>query len=243
MALWGNKDSKTASGTVSIASTGVVTGSGTSFTTQAKIGNYIRANGVDYEIVKITSNTAATVRAGTNGAAIAVVSGGTSYTLSEKPAFVAASEASNVSGWAGAGKAEAVFGVNATEVHAGGDNITDVSVIQGGSGYVEAPGVTIAASGGAYSASATASISGGKVTTNLNCFYLKLNISYAGVNIVASDFLNQTVTNTNGDVVAKSPSVSCFKLNTPLLELTFAFNSSSDLSFSGNRNATTAISL
>ena len=163
MALWGNKDSKTASGTIAIADTGVVTGSSTSFTTQAKIGNYIRANGVDYEIVKITSNTAATVRAGTNGAAIAVVSGGTSYTLSEKPAFVAASEASNVSGWAGAGKAEAVFGVNATEVHAGGDNVTDVSIIQGGSGYVEVPAVSFSGGGGS-SAAATATISGGKVT-------------------------------------------------------------------------------
>ena len=37
MALWGNKDSKTASGTIAIASNGTVTGSSTSFTTQAKV--------------------------------------------------------------------------------------------------------------------------------------------------------------------------------------------------------------
>ena len=56
MALWGNKDSKSATGTVSIADTGVVTGSSTAFTTQAKIGNTIRVAGVDYEIVAISSN-------------------------------------------------------------------------------------------------------------------------------------------------------------------------------------------
>jgi len=66
MALWGNKDSKTASGTVSIASTGVVTGSSTAFTTQAKVGNAILANGVEYQIVSITSDTVAKVIMGTN---------------------------------------------------------------------------------------------------------------------------------------------------------------------------------
>jgi hypothetical protein len=164
MALWGNKDSKTASGTIAIASTGVVTGSSTSFTTQAKIGNYIRAGGVDYEIVTITSNTVAKVRAGTNGAAVAVVSGGTSYTLSEKPAFVAASEASNISGWAGAGKAEAVYGVDATETVSGGDNVSAVSVVSGKTRYLgTAPAVTFSGGGGS-SAAATATIAGGAVT-------------------------------------------------------------------------------
>ena len=195
MALWGNKDSKTASGTIAIANTGVVTGSSTSFTTQAKIGNYIRVSGVDYEIVTITSNTVAKVRAGTNGAAIAVVNSGASYTLSEKPAFVAASEASNVSGWAGAGKAEAVYGVDRTEESAGGDNVTDVAVIQGGSGYVEVPGVSFS-DGGGSGAAATAIISGGKVTgftvTNAGSSYEtvptvnvnvpRLTIPTAGVN-------------------------------------------------------------
>ena len=57
-----------------------------------------------------------------------------------------------------------LFMVDAIETTAGGDNVTDISLINYGSGYVEAPGVTIAASGGAYSASATASISGGKVS-------------------------------------------------------------------------------
>jgi hypothetical protein len=57
-----------------------------------------------------------------------------------------------------------LFLVDSTETTAGGDNVTDISLINYGSGYVEAPGVQIASGGGAYDASATASISGGKVS-------------------------------------------------------------------------------
>jgi hypothetical protein len=46
-------------------------------------------------------------------------------------------------------------------------------------------------------------ISGGKVTTNLNCYYIKLNTTYSGSIVTASDFLNNTITNDNGDVIAK----------------------------------------
>jgi len=57
-----------------------------------------------------------------------------------------------------------LFMVDATETTSGGDNVVDISLSNQGAGYVEAPGVTIAASGGAYSASATASIAAGKVS-------------------------------------------------------------------------------
>ena len=57
-----------------------------------------------------------------------------------------------------------LFLVDATETTAGGDNVTDISLRNYGSGYVEAPSVTIGASAGAYSASATASIAAGKVS-------------------------------------------------------------------------------
>ena len=78
MALWGNKDSKTASGTVVISSAGAVTGSSTAFTTQAKVGDYIRVASEDYLITAIASNTAATVVAGVPGATF---TGNTSRTL------------------------------------------------------------------------------------------------------------------------------------------------------------------
>jgi hypothetical protein len=162
MALWGNKDSKTASGTIAIADTGVVTGSSTAFTTQAKVGNYIIAGGVDYQIVSITSNTVAKVINGTNNGKglVTTVSGGTSYTLSEKPVSVAHESADSFS----MGRSGLVFGVDATEAVSGGDNVSAVSVAVGGTGYTEVPGVAFSGGGGS-SAAATASISGGAVSS------------------------------------------------------------------------------
>jgi hypothetical protein len=67
-----------------------------------------------------------------------------------------------------------LFMVDATEEHAGSDNVTDVSLIQGGSGYLETPSVGFSGGGGA-SAAATATISGGVVTkvvvTNVGSSY------------------------------------------------------------------------
>jgi hypothetical protein len=174
MALWGNKDSKTASGTVSIASTGVVTGSSTAFTTQAKIGNTLTAGGVDYQIVTITSDTVAKVIMGkNNGNGTVTTASGASYTLSEKPSFVAHESITN-SGFATAGDTSAVYGVDTTEQSAGGDNVTAVAVSSGATRYLEVPAVTF--SGGAGSgAAATATISGGAVSaiavTNVGSAY------------------------------------------------------------------------
>jgi len=55
-----------------------------------------------------------------------------------------------------------LFLVDKTEITAGDDNVVDISIVSGGSGYVEAPGVTFSGGGGT-SAAATASISGGAV--------------------------------------------------------------------------------
>jgi hypothetical protein len=161
MALWGNKDSKTASGTIAIANTGIVTGTSTAFTTQAKIGNYIRAGGVDHQIVKITSNTVCQVESGVNSGAIVTVNAGATYTLSEKPTFVAASEATSTNGISG--DSNKVFGIDKVEQSAGGDNVTDVSIANAGTGYLEVPAVVFSGGGGS-GAAATATIAGGKVT-------------------------------------------------------------------------------
>lgn len=166
MALWGNKDSKSASGTIAIATNGAVTGSSTSFTTEAEIGNTIRADGRDYVITKITSNTAATVESGINGGTITAVTSGTSYTLSEKPAYVAQAEsAGSASGVHG--NSNKVFGVDVTangENYASAGLVIEVGVATAGSGYVEVPGVSFTGGGGS-GAAATATISGGVVTS------------------------------------------------------------------------------
>jgi len=161
MALWGNKDSKTAGGTVSIASSGVVTGSSTFFTTQAKVGNTIKTSAdVEYQIVSITSNTVAKVIMGTNnGNGTVTTASGLSYTLSEKPTSVAHQSADSFS----MGRSNLVFGVDATEAVSGGDNVSAVSVAAGRTRYLEVPAVTFSGGGGS-SAAATASISGGAVS-------------------------------------------------------------------------------
>jgi hypothetical protein len=162
MALWGNKDSKSATGTIAIADTGVVTGTSTLFTTESKVGNYIIAGGVDYQIVTITSNTVAKVINGTNNGKglVTTVTGGTSYTLSEKPVYVAHGSADTFS----MGRSGLVFGVDATEAVSGGDNVSAVSVVSGKTRYLEVPAVTFSGGGGS-SAAATASISGGAVSS------------------------------------------------------------------------------
>ena len=55
------------------------------------------------------------------------------------------------------------FGMNTTEITAGGDNVTAVGVALSGTGYLEVPGVAFSGGGGS-SAAATASIAGGSVT-------------------------------------------------------------------------------
>jgi len=164
MALWGNRDSKSATGTIAIATNGAVTGSSTLFTTEAKVGNTIYSNGGQYVITKITSNTAATVESAINGGAIAAVTGGTSYTLSEKPVYVSQSECAD-SGIGNSGNGTKVFGVtdNSGENYAAAGLVVQVGVANGGSGYLEAPGVTFSGGGGS-SAAATATIAGGVVT-------------------------------------------------------------------------------
>lgn len=163
MALWGNKDSKSATGTIAIGSDGAVTGSSTLFTTEAAIGNTIRADGRDYVITTITSATAATVESGINGGTITAVTAGASYTLSEKPVYVAQAESSGSDSGVH-GDSNKVFGVDTTESSAGGDNVADVAVVNGGTGYTEVPGVVFTGGGGG-SAAATATVSGGSVTS------------------------------------------------------------------------------
>lgn len=161
MALWGDKDSKTASGTISgITSGGAVTGSSTSFTTQAKVGDYIVANGYSYLITAIGSITSATVEAGIPGGSIPVISSLTSYVLSEKPLYVSKAECDGSD--AGIhGDPTKVYGVDVAEVTGGVDNVVSVAVQSGGTKYKEVPAVSFASG----LAAATAAISGGAVTS------------------------------------------------------------------------------
>jgi len=111
MALWGNKDDKTSSGTVEIAANGLVTGTSTVFDDEARVGDYLTANDLDHLIISITSNTVAQVQAGVVGATLAAVAAGNNYTLSEKPKFVTVAEAANAGG-----DPTKVYGVSNAEI-------------------------------------------------------------------------------------------------------------------------------
>jgi hypothetical protein len=113
MALWGNKDIKTSTGTVSITTAGAVTGTSTLFTTEAKTGNTMLVTGTEYQIVNIASATACTVIAGNNnGNGLVTAKTAQSYSLSEKPAYVAHGSADSASIMGNSAK---VFGINETE--------------------------------------------------------------------------------------------------------------------------------
>ncbi len=162
MSLWGNNDGKTASGTIAIAANGTVTGTSTAFTTETRVGDYIRAGGEDYLITAIASNTAATVVAGVPGATLSVVSSGASYTLSEKCKYVTTAESTSTNGIHG--DPLKVFGVDTTEIGAGTDNIVSISVSNAGSGYASAPSVTISGGGGSAGAG-TAVVASNKISS------------------------------------------------------------------------------
>lgn len=124
MSQWGNKDSKTATGTVTITKnsdgvTGNVVGSSTLFQTEAAVGDVIASAGNTYVITSITSNTACFVVSGIHGANVVAQTGGSAYALSEKPISVAVSEASeNKSATSIYGNLENVYGVDVAEMQA-----------------------------------------------------------------------------------------------------------------------------
>lgn len=155
MSGWGKADNKTASGTVAITTGGAVTGSSTSFTTQAAVGDFLRSGSQEFIITAIASNTACTVINANPQSTWTTINAGASYTLSEKPTSLASDPSISSLN---------VFGVDATEISAGGDNVVSVAVVNGGTLYVEAPTVSFTGGGGS-SAAATATISGGAVTS------------------------------------------------------------------------------
>ena len=150
MALWGNNDSVSVSGTVTITKnaddiTGNVVGVSTSFATTTKVGNYLISGSNTYVVTTIANATFATIKAGVLGANIVPQTGGSSYSIQQAPASVPLSEV-------GADAAQ-VFGVDATEM-----GVTNGSII--------AYTTTFAGSG--YSANAVVTVGGNATANGLN---------------------------------------------------------------------------
>jgi len=159
MALWGNKDTKSVTGTVAVTNSNTtVTGTGTEFATELKAGNSLVIATVPYGIAAIANTTSLTLSSVYAGS----TASGLTVTANESPAYVVD------------GDKPAVFGVDTTEYLAGGDNVTAVAVAVSGTRYLEVPAVTFSGGEGS-SAAATASISGGAVSaitvTNVGSAY------------------------------------------------------------------------
>jgi hypothetical protein len=159
MSLWGNNDSVSVSGTVTITQnadlvTGNVVGSSTSFDTTTKVGNYIIAGSNTYVVTTIANATFMTIKSGKNGANVVAQSGGTSYNIQQGPAFVPLAESSDhAADGIIMGNAELIYGVDTTEMA-----VANASVIQ----YI----TTFAGSG--YSANALVTVGGNATANGLN---------------------------------------------------------------------------
>ena len=100
MALWGNKDTKAVTGTVTtVQNDATVTGSGTAFTTELNAGQTLVIATVPYKIASIQSDTALELEVAyaVTGAA------GLTVTANESPAYVPHAEKATI------------FGVDVTE--------------------------------------------------------------------------------------------------------------------------------
>ena len=112
MALWGNKDDKSSTGTVQVHANGDVAGTSTLFDSEAAVGDYLVINStVQFVISSISSNTVATVLPAKLGTSVNAVAASNNYTLNEKPISVAFTEAPQGSH----GDPSKVFGVDTTE--------------------------------------------------------------------------------------------------------------------------------
>jgi hypothetical protein len=132
-----------------------LTGDGTNFDPALAVGDVVRVGNQEMIAIAVASDTVATVINANPGTVLTVFSA-QEYTISEKPTSIASVSTTDF-------QSTQVFGVDNTEIAAGGDNVASVALIQGGTRYLEVPAVGFSGGGGS-SAAATATISGGVVT-------------------------------------------------------------------------------
>ena len=117
-----------------------------------------------------------------------------------------------------------LFMVDSAEVHAGGDKITDISIINGGTGYLEVPYVNITGGGGS-GAQATATISGGKVidiqVTNTGSSYetvptVNVNIPYRTIATTSVTTASNTISYT-AHGISTGQRMRYYKVNDPAM--------------------------
>ena len=95
MALWGNKDTKTVTGTLALVQNDAsVVGTGTAFTTELAVGQRIITTDGEYQIASITNDTNLTMTT-VFGAVDSLTE---TVTANEKPAYLGAADAADTYG-------------------------------------------------------------------------------------------------------------------------------------------------
>jgi len=217
MALWGNNDSVSVSGTVTITQnadgvTGNVVGSSTSFDTTTKVGNYLVAGGNTYIVTTVGNSTFMTIKSGKNGVNVVAQSGGTSYNIQQGPASVGLAESSDhaSTGQPIMGNAELVYGVDVTEMAVSNASVIQYVIINAGSGYSANATVTV---GGNATANAQANSSGRIAAVNVvlpgNSYSVAPSVTVAAPSAV----IFNGNTNVSGATIAITSANSKFLVN------------------------------
>jgi hypothetical protein len=179
MALWGNKDTKSVTGTLSFTSgSAAVTGTDTLFTTELAPGQRIVTAAGEYQIASIESATALTLT--TN----AVTMADQTVTANEKPSYLDSTDAS------------VTFGVNVAEVTAGSDSVTSVALSFAGTGYTEATHTVTVTGGGGSDAALTYSGSAAAPGTITSVSVTNVGSGYTSVPTVTFGLPRRTINTT-----------------------------------------------
>jgi hypothetical protein len=133
MALWGNNDSKTASGYANISSNGFVNGTSSSFQTEARVGDFILMANNDYMIISITSNTAAQVLGASQNTSV-TAQANAAYVLSEKPRSALLDDGYHNANYP-SGTTNTIYGMDTTESNVANGAVREVVITNAGSGY------------------------------------------------------------------------------------------------------------
>jgi hypothetical protein len=142
MALWGNADSKTATGYANISSNGFVNGTSSSFQTELRVGDFIQMSNNDYMVISITSNTAAQVVGPLQNTSVTAAANAT-YNINQKPRYALMDDGYHNQGYV-SGTTNTIFGMDTTETSVTNGAIREVVFISRGSGYQANAVLTIA---------------------------------------------------------------------------------------------------
>ena len=145
MPLWGKNDAKAYQGTTLAVENGntTITGTSTKFQVDLKPGDVLEITSgttTKNRVKTITSNTVLVLADAFTGSTAASLAN-TATTIQQLPKS-AWYDSNNPKG---ANNNATIFGIDSTEIKSGGDNITSVALVQGGTLYREAPPVTFAA--------------------------------------------------------------------------------------------------